>query len=70
MAIKMLINAVDEEEYRVAMIKDGLLEGFYVETATAEQKVGNIYKGIVEHIQPSLQACFVDFGEDKTDFYS
>ena len=55
MAVKMLINAVDEEEYRVAMIKEGLLEGFYVETATAEQKVGNIYKGIVEHIQPSLQ---------------
>ena len=68
MSVKMLINAVDEEEYRVAMIKDGLLEGFHVETTSAEQKVGNIYKGIVEHIQPSLQACFVNFGEDKNGF--
>jgi ribonuclease E len=68
MTVKMLINAVDEEEYRVAMIKDGLLEGFYVETTTAEQKVGNIYKGVVEHIQPSLQACFINFGEDKNGF--
>jgi ribonuclease E len=68
MTIKMLINAVDEEEYRVAMIKDGLLDGFYVETMSAEQKVGNIYKGVIEHIQPSLQACFVDFGEDRNGF--
>jgi ribonuclease E len=68
MATKMLINAVEEEEYRVALIKDGLLDGFYIETAAAEQKVGNIYKGIVERIEPSLQACFVNFGSDKNGF--
>ncbi len=68
MATKMLINAVEAEEYRVALIKDGLLDGFYIETAAAEQKVGNIYKGIVERIEPSLQACFVNFGSDKNGF--
>ncbi len=68
MTSKMLINAVDEEEYRVAMIKDGHLEGFYIEITTSEEKVGNIYKGIVQQIEPSLQACFVNFGSDKNGF--
>jgi len=68
MAAKMLINAIDEEEYRVAIIKDGLLDGFYIETITAEEKTGNIYKAIVQQIEPSLQACFVDFGSDKNGF--
>ncbi len=68
MPAKMLINAIDEEEYRVAMIKDGLLDGFYIETTTAEEKIGNIYKGIVKQIEPSLQACFVNFGSDKNGF--
>jgi len=68
MTVKMLINAVDEEEYRVAMIKDGLLDGFYIETTTAAEKIGNIYKGLVQRIEPSLQACFVDYGSDKNGF--
>jgi ribonuclease E len=68
MPTKMLINAVDAEEYRVALIKNGALDGFYIETTTAEQKIGNIYKGIVERIEPSLQACFVNFGSDKNGF--
>ena len=70
MATKMLINAVEAEEYRVALVKDGLLDGFYIETTAAEQKVGNIYKGLVERIEPSLQACFVNFGSDKNGFLS
>jgi ribonuclease E len=60
MATKMLINAVEAEEFRVALIRDGLLDGFYIEVAAAEQKVGNVYKGLVERIEPSLQACFVN----------
>lgn len=64
----MLINAVESEEYRVALVKDGLLDGFHIETAAAEQKIGNIYKGIVERIEPSLQACFVNFGSGKNGF--
>lgn len=65
---KMLINAVEAEEYRVAIVKDGLLEGFYIETAASEQKVGNVYKGVVERIEPSLQACFVNYGGEKNGF--
>jgi ribonuclease E len=68
MATKMLINAVEAEEYRVAMIKDGLLDGFSIETAAAEQKIGNIYKAVVERVAPNLQACFVDFGDEKNGF--
>jgi len=68
MTTKMLINAVDAEEYRVAMIKGGSLDGFHIETIAAEQIIGNIYKGIVERIEPSLQACFVNFGSDKNGF--
>lgn len=68
MTTKMLINAVEPEELRIAIIKEGLLDGFYIETATAEDKVGNIYKAVVEGINPSLQACFVNFGEEKNGF--
>jgi ribonuclease E len=68
MAKKMLINAVEEEEYRVAILKDGFLDGFYIETTAAEQRIRNIYKGVVERIEPSLQACFVNFGGDRNGF--
>ncbi|MBN1102677.1 MAG: Rne/Rng family ribonuclease [Deltaproteobacteria bacterium] len=66
----MLINAVHPEEYRIAFIKDGMLDGFQVETAAAEQKVGNIYKGVIEKVESRLQACFVDFGVEKNGFLS
>jgi ribonuclease E len=68
MTTRMLINAVEFEEYRVAVVKDGALDGFYIETSTAEQKIGNIYKGVIERIEPSLQACFVNFGAERNGF--
>ncbi len=68
MTTKMLINAVDPEEFRVAFTKDGMLDGFHIETTMAEQHVGNIYKAAVERIEPSLQACFVNFGTEKNGF--
>ncbi len=68
MTTKMLINAVDPEEFRVAFTKDGMLDGFHIETITAEQRVGNIYKAVVERVEPSLQACFVNFGVEKNGF--
>ncbi|MCF8062108.1 MAG: Rne/Rng family ribonuclease [Deltaproteobacteria bacterium] len=68
MTTKMLINAVDPEEFRVAFTKDGMLDGFHIETLTAEQRVGNIYKAAVERVEPSLQACFVNFGVEKNGF--
>jgi ribonuclease E len=70
MKTKMLINAVDPEEYRVAFIKDGTLDAFQIETSTVEQKVGNIYKGVIERIEPRLQASFVNFGSEKNGFLS
>jgi ribonuclease E len=68
MTTKMLINAVDPEEFRIAFIKDGMLDSFHVETPSAEQIKGNIYKGIVERLEPRLQACFVNFGSEKNGF--
>jgi ribonuclease E len=70
MKTKMLINALDPEEFRVAFVKDGMMEGFQIETSTVEQKVGNIYKGVVERIEPRLQACFINYGGEKNGFLS
>ena len=64
----MLINAVESEEHRIAFIVDEKLEGFHIDTATGVQKEGNIYKGVVERIEASLQACFVNFGSEKNGF--
>ena len=68
MTTKMLINATDPEEFRVAFIKDGKLDGFHIETSTAEQKKGNVYKGVVERVDKRLQACFVNYGSEKNGF--
>jgi ribonuclease E len=68
MKTKMLINALDPEEFRVAFIKEGMLDGFQIETSTVEQKVGNVYKGLVERIESRLQACFVNYGGEKNGF--
>jgi len=68
MTMKMLINALESEEYRVAIVKDGKLDGFFIETSTAEQTIGNIYKGVVARVESSLQACFVDLGTGKNGF--
>ncbi len=68
MTTKMLINATEPEEYRVAFIKDGKLDGFHIETSTAEQKKGNVYKGVVQRVDKRLQACFVNYGSEKDGF--
>jgi len=68
MSKKILIDASQKEEFRVAIVKDGILEDFYIQTLSLRQKVGNIYKGIVENIDHRLQACFVNFGQKKNGF--
>ena len=68
MSSKMLINAVEPEEYRVAILKDGDLDEFYIETSAKEEIKGNIYKGVVSRIEPSLQAAFVNYGAEKNGF--
>jgi ribonuclease E len=68
MSFKMLINAVEPEEYRIAILKDGELDEFYIQTSTKQETKGNIYKGVVSRIEPSLQACFIDYGAEKNGF--
>ncbi len=64
----MIINAVHPEEFRVAVVQGQTLEGFFVESASKSKLVGNIYKGIITHVQTSLQAAFVNYGRDKNGF--
>ncbi len=68
MPTQILINALDPEECRFAILEDGHLEGFYVETAAREVTRGNVYKGIIARVEPSLQAVFVDYGADRHGF--
>src|ERR1700730_14647551 len=59
---EMLINVLQPEECRIAIVEDGVLEELYVERTSHESYVGNIYKGRIVNIEPSIQAAFVDFG--------
>ncbi len=68
MSSKIIINAMDSEECRIAKIKDNKLEEFHTESAGHEITQGNIYKGIITRIEPSLQAVFVDYGAEKNGF--
>lgn len=68
MSNKILINAVDTEECRIAKVKDNLLEEFHIATTAQEVTQGNIYKGIVIRVEPSLQAVFVDYGAERHGF--
>ena len=65
---KMLINVADEEESRVAIVEDGILEELTIETSSKEQIKGNIYNGVVVKVEPSLQAAFVDYGGKRHGF--
>jgi ribonuclease E len=68
MSIKILINAVDPEECRVATVKQNKLEDFRIESSLKEITHGNIYKGIISRIEPGLQAVFVDYGAERHGF--
>ncbi len=67
---EMLINVSQPppEECRIAIVEDGLLEELYIERASQGNLVGNIYKGRVVNLEPSIQAAFVDFGVGKNGF--
>ncbi len=68
MAKEMLITVVEGEESRIAVVEDGNLEELYLERASVERHVGNIYKGRVNNVEPSIQAAFVDIGMTKNGF--
>ncbi len=65
---EMLINASQNEEVRIAIVEEGRLEELYVERASQDNYVGNIYKGKVVNLEPSIQAAFVDFGVGRNGF--
>ena len=64
----MLINVVEPEESRIAILEDAVLEELYIERFSREQIAGNIYKGRVVNIEPSIEAAFVDIGLAKNGF--
>ena len=59
---RMLINASQEEEFRVALVDGQRLYDLDIENRTRVQKKANIYKGKITRVEPSLEAAFVDFG--------
>ncbi len=65
---EMLINVLQPEEIRIAIVEDNVLEELYVERTSHESYVGNIYKGRIVNIEPSIQAAFVDFGVGRNGF--
>jgi ribonuclease E len=65
---EMLINVLQPEECRIAIVEDDMLEELYVERSSQESYVGNIYKGRIVNIEPSIQAAFVDFGIGRNGF--
>ena len=65
---EMLVNALQPEESRIAIVENGVLEELYIERNSLENFVGNIYKGRVVNIEPSIQAAFVDFGVGRNGF--
>jgi len=64
----MLIDAVHQEETRVALVNKGRVEDFDFETTGSEQLRGNIYLAKVTRVEPSLQACFVEYGGNRHGF--
>jgi ribonuclease E len=65
---EILINVAQQEECRIAFVEDGRLEDLYVERSSQDNIVGNIYKGKIVNLEPSIQAVFVDFGVGKNGF--
>ncbi|MDQ3959398.1 MAG: Rne/Rng family ribonuclease, partial [Pseudomonadota bacterium] len=65
---RMLINATQPEELRVALVDGQRLYDLYIEATGYEQRKSNIYKGKIVRIEPSLEACFVDYGVERHGF--
>ena len=65
---RMLINATQQEELRVALVDGQKLYDLSIEIPSREQKKANIYKGRVTRVEPSLEAAFVDYGAERHGF--
>lgn len=66
----MLLNAIDKQETRVAIVESDKLINFEIELGNKEQRKGNIYKAVITRVEPSLEACFLDYGTEKHGFLS
>src|SRR4029077_15465095 len=65
---RMLFNATQAEELRVAIVDGQKLIDLDIESATKEQRKSNIYKAVITRVEPSLEACFVDYGTERHGF--
>ncbi len=68
MSKSMLVNVTAEEENRVAIVENGVLDIFEIETLSRENLKGNIFKAIVEGVNPALEAAFVNYGGERAGF--
>lgn len=65
---KMLIDAAEEEESRIAIIENGKLQELYIQRNAVGEIAGNIYKGIVLNVEPAIGAAFINFGGERNGF--
>ncbi|HEX4964930.1 MAG TPA: Rne/Rng family ribonuclease [Thermoanaerobaculia bacterium] len=68
MTRRMLINAQRQEELRIAIVQGNVLENYKVDVAESGLTRGNIYRGVIASIQPSLNAAFIDYGAERHGF--
>ena len=68
MAKRILVDAIYPNETRVVIADNNRIENFDYETAAKKQSKGNVYLGKITRVEPSLQAAFVEYGEDKHGF--
>src|SRR3954463_2746547 len=65
---RMLFNATQAEELRVAIVDGQKLVDLDIESSAKEQRKSNIYKGVITRVEPSLEAAFIDYGGDRHGF--
>ena len=65
---RMLVNATQQEELRVALVDGQKLYDLSIELPSREQKKANVYKARIARIEPSLEACFIDYGAERHGF--
>ncbi|HET9768663.1 MAG TPA: Rne/Rng family ribonuclease, partial [Thermoanaerobaculia bacterium] len=68
MTRRMLINAENPGEVRIAVLDGGSLAGYQIEVAEGGLQRGNIFRGVIANVQPALNAAFIDFGAEKHGF--
>ena len=65
---RILVNATQQEELRVAMVDGQKLYDLDIEVPSQEQKKANIYKGVITRVEPSLEAAFINYGVERHGF--